>query len=500
MDEQIKLIAFYLPQFHQIPENDEWWGEGFTEWTNVRRAYPMFRGHHQPSFPGELGYYDLRSLSVQKRQIELAQEYGIFGFCYYYYWFQGRRILEYPLDSVMMNPELNLPFCLSWANENWTRRWDGLDQEILIEQKYSPEDDVEFAKSVAEYFSDSRYIRVHGKPLLLVYRISLLPDIQATVRRWREVWRECGVGEVYLVMMETCGEPKPPSEAGFDAVSEFPPYPFDGERVPVDDPRPGFGGVVRSYKSLAMRSRRKPVTPYVRFRGVCPAWDNTPRRMLGATVYHGATPELYKDWLSSAILKTREHNDPEERLIFINAWNEWGEGAHLEPCKRHGRKYLEATREALTVLEDEAITLEDELHDAPVAFTVRPDQLFGDEIITSIEEFYDTFPDYINSDLRVRIHDAEVPLLEDLSHHLLSRLSGGRAGGALQRVGIQIGEDPIGFEGAVVKFPDGRMPGAAEYKEYWVAAVTDRLKNGNPEREHDLRNAAHRALSAHLSS
>ena len=344
-----KLIAFYLPQFHPIAENNEWWGEGFTEWTNVTKATPQFRGHDHPVVPGELGYYDLRDTTVQKRQIELARLYGIEGFCFYFYWFGGKRLLEKPVENWLNDRSLDMPFCLCWANENWSRRWDGLDREILIAQDHSPEDDLAFIREVAPYLKDPRYIRVNGKPLLIVYRPSLLPSPAETAERWRSWCRQNGIGEIHLAYTQSF-EAEDPAAYGFDAAIEFPPN-NSGPTDVTDTVEPlhrDFNATVYDWSDLAYRSRNYKQPPYTLYRSVCPGWDNTARRKNNATVFIGNTPDLYREWLGNAIRHTIDNtNDASERLIFVNAWNEWAEGAYLEPDQSQGYAYLQATRMAL---------------------------------------------------------------------------------------------------------------------------------------------------------
>jgi O-antigen biosynthesis protein len=344
-----RLIAFYLPQFHPIPENDEWWGRGFTEWTNVRPAQPQFVGHQQPHVPDTLGYYDLRDPAIQPRQIELAKLYGLEGFCFYFYWFAGKRLLEKPLENWLEDESLDMPFCLCWANENWSRRWDGLDKEILIAQNHSPEDDLAFIAEVAPYLRDPRYIRVDGKPLLLVYRPSLLPAPAETARRWRTWCRENGIGEIFLAYAQSF-EAVRPDQYGFDAAVEFPPNNSAPPNVThtVTPLQGDFATTVYDWSIFPKRSENYAPRKYKLFRSVCPGWDNTARRKHGGGVFINNTPALYRKWLENAVEDTIGHVDePSERLVFVNAWNEWAEGAHLEPDAANGFAYLQATRDAL---------------------------------------------------------------------------------------------------------------------------------------------------------
>ena len=345
----VRLIAFYLPQFHRIPENDAWWGAGFTEWTNVRRAKPQFPGHYQPRVPIDAGYYDLRDPNVQHRQVELAKRYGIGGFCFYFYWFAGHRLLETPLINYLNDPTMDLPFCLCWANENWTRRWDGREQDLLIGQEHSPSDDLQFIEYVSHYFEDSRYICIGNRPLLLVYKPALFPDAAATVLRWREWCQDNGVGDPYVAMVQSLQD-SDPRPYGMDAAVEFPwhtglPSDITAHVFPA---KSEFSGYVFDWPDYAAKCEDQPEQPWTQIRGVMPGWDNTPRLKSAAHLFQGHSPSDYSRWLRSAMRWTLDRlRSSEEQLVFINAWNEWGEGAYLEPDQRFGYAFLQATRDAV---------------------------------------------------------------------------------------------------------------------------------------------------------
>ena len=345
----VKLVAFYLPQFHPIPENDAWWGKGFTEWTNVTRAHPRFDGHYQPHLPSDLGFYDLRLPEVQERQVELAKLYGVGAFCFYFYWFAGKRLLETPIQQFAQNPNIDFPFCLCWANENWSRRWDGLESEVLIGQEHSAEDDIAFITHVSQYLTHCNNIRVDGKPLLVIYRPKLLPDPKATAERWRNWCRLNGVGEIYLGYMQSF-EIADPADYGFDAAIEFPPNntapPIITDQMEAVDPK--FSGIVYDYRVYPERSNSYAKPGYTLFRGVFPSWDNEARRQRRGSVWAHSTPTRYRTWLENAARDTiSRFSKRDERLVFVNAWNEWAEGAHLEPDQRYGYAWLQATRDAL---------------------------------------------------------------------------------------------------------------------------------------------------------
>lgn len=355
-DTTLKLLAFYLPQFHPIPENDEWWGKGFTEWTNASKAVPQFVGHYQPHWPGELGFYDLRVPEVQRRQVELAKRYGLSGFCFYHYWFAGKRLLERPLDQFVSDPEIDFPFCICWANENWSRRWDGREDSILIKQDHSEESDFAFIRDVEPLFRHKNYIRINDRPLLIIYRPHLLPHPAATARRWREYCRKQGLGDPFLVAAEvfTNIDPRP---IGFDAVVEFPPN-TPGIRENIAPKltllNPAYTGAVYRYSDMARWTLDRPQLPYPLFRTVCPAWDNEPRRPGAGSTFAFSSPAAYQRWLETACRLALATRDPEKRIVFVNAWNEWGEGAHLEPDRRYGYAYLQATANAIRSATKEA--------------------------------------------------------------------------------------------------------------------------------------------------
>lgn len=353
----LRAIAFYLPQFHPTPENDRWWGEGFTEWRNVAKCRAGFPGHYQPHLPADLGFYDLRLPETRQAQADLAKAFGVHGFCYYHYWFGGRRILERPFNEVLESGSPDFPFCLCWANENWTRAWDGEDREILLQQSYGEADDRAHLRWLARAFSDERYIQVDGKPLFLVYRASSLPDAKRTTDVWRDEAHKLGLGELFLCRVESfVSERSAPESLGFDASVEFAPdwnclpspvgrQRLDRLRAKVDKrKRFALQNRVYQYDDVVRRMLDKPTPNYRQFRCVTPMWDNTARRATDAVALIGSTPEKYGRWLHQVASDSTASQDP---LVFINAWNEWAEGSHLEPCQRYGQAYLEATRRAL---------------------------------------------------------------------------------------------------------------------------------------------------------
>jgi lipopolysaccharide biosynthesis protein len=353
-----RLVAFHLPQFHPVPENDRWWGKGFTEWTNVARAKPLFRGHYQPRLPADLGYYDLRLPETRQAQAELASSYGIEGFCYWHYWFHGTRLLERPVDDILASGEPDFPFCLAWANESWSRSWLGDEREILIEQKYSEQDDRAHARWLARAFADPRYIHVHGRPMLVVYKPMFLPDAQRTTDIFREECRRLGGPEPYLVGIDAHCPGTDMRALGFDATEHHEPQlgvlgpdAFDDRPTRTKLARNFKKGVLNptlkiwSYReAVELMARVRPTFPH--FPCVITGWDNTPRRGRHAIVMVDPQPEVFRTQLS-LVTNSVLHKDPEERIVFINAWNEWAEGMYLEPDAQFGHAYLNAVSDVL---------------------------------------------------------------------------------------------------------------------------------------------------------
>lgn len=349
----VKLVAFYLPQFHTFPENDAWWGKGFTDWTNVRRAKPSFTNHYQPREPLDIpGYYDLANPEIMRRQAELARRHGIYGFCFHHYYFSGKRLMEKPVDQFLANPDIDIKFCLNWANENWTRRWDGQENELLIAQQHSPEDDIRFWKDACRYFEDERYIRIDGRPLFLIYHAALFPDMRATLWRWRKWCVEHEKIMPFFVMVQSFFN-EDPAEYGFDAAVQFPPHipgfiPPEYERdYEVEGLAANFAGEIFDYEKMAKFWLSRLSDKYINFPGVFPSWDNTPRRGEKARLFFGSSPAKYEKWLAAACAYAKYELPASCGLVFINAWNEWGEGACLEPDKNYGYAWLNATSRAL---------------------------------------------------------------------------------------------------------------------------------------------------------
>ena len=341
--ERARLVAFYLPQFHTIPENDAWWGEGFTEWVNVRRAQPQYAGHDHPRVAGDLGEYDLTQDAIKDQQSALARSAGVDAFCMYFYWFNGERLLEQPLDQWRERPDL-LPYCVSWANEAWTRRWDGKEHDVLMPQTYDEGYEKQFFEDVLPHFQAPHYLRVDDRPILVVHRADLIPSPRTFASRLRQLASEARLPGLYIVAAET----KPGIDAtslGFDAVAEFPPVGANTISAaylrPVKGISPAFRGRLMSYRRLARRFQRRRSPAFVRHPGIMPGWDNTARRGANATIYAGATPQLFGAWARTAIdRETRARGS--RGLVFVNAWNEWAEGAYLEPDQTHGRTFIEA--------------------------------------------------------------------------------------------------------------------------------------------------------------
>jgi GT2 family glycosyltransferase len=347
----LRTIALYLPQYHPVPQNDLWWGKGFTDWRNLATAKPKFRGHPQPRTPADLGYYDLRLPEVMTAQAELAKRYGISGFCYYYYWFSGQKILETPIERLLASGTPDLPFCICWANENWTRRWDGREDAVLMKQDYDESQAAEFAEAVAPILAAKTYIKVSGRPILLIYRVKEIPGPKRFIDVIRNVCRTKGVGEITVAMVESfdlSARPEPPHSYGCDITVEFPAHGMVHDpAIPVERLDPEWNGAMHDYRELAGAFMTRPEAGFKRLRSVLVGWDSTPRHPTRSLVLGHATPGAFQAWLEWTYRRTLEQNTGDERVVFINAWNEWCEGSYLEPDMRFGHAYLQAVRNAL---------------------------------------------------------------------------------------------------------------------------------------------------------
>lgn len=339
----VRPIAFYLPQFHPIPENDEWWGRGFTEWTNTANAKPLFEGHYQPHVPADLGFYDLRVPETRAAQARMAQAYGVEGFCYYHYWFgNGRRLLERPLDEVLASGEPDFPFCLCWANQSWTGVWHGAPDRMLIEQAYPGEaDEIAHFEYLLTAFQDKRYITVEGRPLLLVFSATTLPDPVGLCRRWREMAKQAGFPGLHLLAIRAGLADWDALALGFDGTVET--------RTPMPVQRHDYYSGVRilDHRTLMGLERRFVGPNTKQYPCVAHTWDNTPRSGAGGVVYVNSSPGQFRNSVrkAAAALASRP---AEDRLLFLKSWNEWAEGNHLEPDLRYGHAWLEALRDGLT--------------------------------------------------------------------------------------------------------------------------------------------------------
>jgi hypothetical protein len=354
-----RLVAFHLPQFHPTPENDAWWGRGFTEWFNVARAKPLFPGHHQPHIPADLGFYDLRLPEARAAQAALAREYGVEAFCYYHYWFHGTRLLHQPVDAMLASGEPDFPFCLCWANEPWSRSWLGDENQLLIAQRYSHEDDIAHARLLVERFADPRYLTVDGRAVFLIYRPNHMPDAARTIETIRHVCVSHGIANPYIIVADG-REPGADLRAKYGADMTLRFEPQLGALPWVVDEAPRWRRALHSARVAGVSAARYRVYDYAdcrarmramrsagpAIRTVLVRWDNSPRRDERGIIMIGSEPEVFERELRSE-LALPEWNSSGTDLLFLNGWNEWAEGNHLEPDREFGLAYLEAVQRVM---------------------------------------------------------------------------------------------------------------------------------------------------------
>jgi hypothetical protein len=341
------LLAFYLPQYHAIPENDQFWGKGFTEWRQIARGASRFPGHYQPRIPRDLGFYDLSSLSTLRAQAELAKGAGIQAFAYYYYWFNGKRVLEKPLN-MLLESDLEMPFMILWANENWTRTWDGSEHEVLLKQDYRREDEDALLKDLSRHFLDARYVRVAGRPLFCIYNPDSIPEPVTTIGRWRKILGSRCAIEPLIFMAQTFGA-RDPREFGCDGALEFPPHKTAEKlvgRLTPDAYSPGYSSQILAYDDFVDTSLNEVTPEYPLIKTAVPSWDNESRRPNRSLTLEGLSPAKYQAWLRSLLLRAIDKTILGTPIVAINAWNEWAEAAYLEPDVYYGASYLNATARA----------------------------------------------------------------------------------------------------------------------------------------------------------
>lgn len=371
----VKLIAMYFTQFHAIPENNTWWGEGFTDWDNVKAATPHFEGHYQPRVPLEGNYYDQSKIDTLRWQIDLAKKHGVYGFCHYHYWFDGKQLLETPTNLILENKEIDFPFCLSWANETWSRRWDGRDHHVLIKQTHPPTE-ASWKKHydyLIKAWKDPRAIKVDGKPVFVIYRPQNIEKIDQMIEFWRGLIVKDGLPGLYVIFQKGYEVPDRACLNAFDAIFQF--QPFEAIYSPTFDKRfirrswvfklfwlmPNYvQELARSFRTSIFRNLTfndydavwkqavevRPDEKYTTYPGAFLDWDNTSRYKKRAIIFKGASPESFEKWFTQQVASMPQRNLP-ENFIFINAWNEWSEGTYMEPDEKYGYQYLEAIKRAL---------------------------------------------------------------------------------------------------------------------------------------------------------
>lgn len=351
---KIRVIAFYLPQFHPIPENDKYWGKGFTEWTNVAKAKPLFRGHYQPRIPADLGFYDLRLPEVRKEQAELAREAGVEGFCYWHYWLGGgKRLLQTPLEEVLRLGEPDFPFCLGWANHNWEKKlWNNsvspFCRDLLVAQTYPGKQDIDdHFYTMLPAFKDKRYIRIDNRPVFLIYEPKAIPDLAYFVERWQELAKKEGLSGFYFIgQAKRKEELTAPYNKMLDAINYdciF--YFFRQSRIEKAIAYFFKRPIRTAYKKILTRYDFSKIQPNI-YPTIYPNWDLTPRRGYIGSLFHNSTPALFEKHAEQVIRHTFQ-NENEERIVFLKSWNEWAEGNYMEPDIKFGKQYIEALHKAI---------------------------------------------------------------------------------------------------------------------------------------------------------